>query len=153
MAGMGEDRRQEALSAKIGITDIPDKGLGMQRTRVLAIGLMLFATSCQRDGGIVGHARLPGVAGTFVIEDDDRTVALASVQHSVFYQLLDERKLVFKGAGGDLPHLSLVGPTTILLRYCRGSIYSVESSFFDDPNATDDLRIVRLQAVTEPACR
>ncbi len=122
----------------------------MQRTRVLAIGLMLFATSCQRDGGIVGQARLPGVAGTFVIEDDDRTVALASVQHSVFYQLGHNRKLVFKGAGGDLPRLALMGPNTILLRYCRGSIYSVESSFFDNPNATEGLRIVRLQVVTEP---
>lgn len=90
----------------------------MQRARGLAIGFMLFATGCQRDGGIAGHARLPGLAGTFVIEDDDRTVALASVQHSVFYQLGDDRKLVFKGAGGDLPRLSLVGPNTILLRYC-----------------------------------
>ena len=123
----------------------------MHRTRVLAIGLMLFLTSCQRDGGIVGQVRLPGVAGIFAIEDDDRTVALASVQHSVFYQLGDDRKLVFKGAGGDVPRLSLIGPNTILLRYCRGSIYSVESSFFDNPKATDGLRIIRLQVVTEPA--
>ena len=112
--------------------------------------LTLLAASCQRDGGVIGHARLPGVAGTFVLEDDDRTVALTSVQHSVFYQVGDDRKLVFKGAGGDPPRLSMIGPDTILLRYCRGSIYNVESSFFDQPKAAEELRIVRLQVVTEP---
>lgn len=122
----------------------------MQRARVLALGLALLASSCQRDGGVIGHARLPGVTGSFVIEDDDRTVALASVQHSVFYELGSDRTLVFKGSGGDQPRLSMMGPDTILLRYCRGSIYSVESSFFDNPKATNGLRIVRLQVVTEP---
>lgn len=122
----------------------------MKRNPVLVASLMLFTTSCQRDGGVIGHSRLAGITGTFVLEDDDRTVALTSVQHSVFYQVGDDRKLVFKGAGGDRPRLSLIGPDTILLSYCRGSIYSIESSFFDQPNAAQGLRILRLQAVTEP---
>ena len=122
----------------------------MQWTRLPVIGLIMLATSCQRDGGIIGHARLEGLAGTFVIEDHDRTLALTSIQHSVFYQVGGERKLVFKGAGGAQPRLSMIGPSTILLRYCRGSIYDMESSFFDQPNAAEGLRIVRLQVVTEP---
>ena len=121
----------------------------MKCSRVIAAGLMVLTTSCQRDGGIIGHGHLPGVTGTFVLEDDDRTVALASVQHSVFYEVGGDRKLVFKGAGGERPRLSLIGPDTILLRYCRGSIYKVESSFFDKPNGAE-LRILRLQVITEP---
>lgn len=111
---------------------------------------MLLATSCERDGGTIGHGRLPGVTGTFVLEDDDRTVALTSVQHSVFYEVGGDRKLIFKGAGGEQPRLSLIGPDTILLRYCRGSIYNIDSSFFDEPKGSKGLRIIRLQVVTEP---
>lgn len=122
----------------------------MKLSRVIAAGLMVLATSCQRDGGIIGHIRLPGVTGTFLLEDDDRTVALTSVQHSLFYQVGDERKLVFKGAGGSQPRLSLIGPDTVLLRYCRGSIYKVESSFWDKPKGGEELRILRLQVITEP---
>ena len=122
----------------------------MKWSRVILAALTLLATSCQRDGGIIGHGHLPGVTGTFVLEDDDRTVALASVQHSVFYEVGGERKLIFKGAGGEQPRLSLIGPETILLRYCHGSIYQTESSFFDEPNGSKGLRFIRLQVITEP---
>jgi hypothetical protein len=70
----------------------------------------LFVAGCHRDGGVIGQVKLPSISGKFVIEDDDRTVALTSVQHS---------------------------------------IYSIESSFFD--NEADDahgLRLLRLQPVT-----
>jgi hypothetical protein len=112
----------------------------------------LFATACQRDGGIVGRGELPGVSGQFVIEDDDRTVALASVQHSVFYEVGKGRQLIFKGAGGEMPRLFLASPDMVVLRYCRGSIYKVESSFFDQPGAPapNGNRSLRLQVVTEP---
>ncbi|MBB5686668.1 hypothetical protein [Sphingobium boeckii] len=122
----------------------------MKRKRWLALGILLFSTSCERDGGIIGQGHLDGVAGMFVLEDDYRTVALTSVQHSVFYQIGNRRELVFKGMGGDQPRISLIGPDTILLRYCRGSIDKVESSFFEQPSPDNGVRILRLQVVTVP---
>jgi hypothetical protein len=114
----------------------------------------LFVVGCHRDGGEIGQVRFPNVSGRFVIEDDDRTVALTSVQHSIYYVVGAERKLVFHGAGGRLPVLSMLGPDDILLQYCGGSIYTIESSFFD--NEADDahgLRILRLQPVTSPGLK
>ena len=114
----------------------------------LLVAALLIA-GCQRDGGVIGSAKLPNIQGRFVIEDDDRTTALTSVQHSIFYVIGNDRKLVFKGGGGSLPVLSLLGRDDILVQYCGGSIYTVESSFFE--NHSDNargLRILRLQPVT-----
>ena len=109
----------------------------------------LLAASCQRDGGVIGSAKLPNIQGTFVVEDDDRTTALTSVQHSIYYVIGSERTLVFKGAGGTQPVLSLLGPADILVRYCGGSIYKVESQFFEnEADKSHGLRLLRLQPVT-----
>jgi hypothetical protein len=114
------------------------------------LGALLLA-GCHRDGGVIGSATLPGIAGKFVIEDDDRTVALTSVQHSIFYVIGNDRKLVFRGAGGQNPAFSLLGPDDILVSYCGGSIYKVESSFFEnEDDKAHRLRILRLQPVTSP---
>lgn len=111
----------------------------------------LVVSGCERDGGIIGQANLPNISGKFVFEDDYRTVALTSVQHSIYYVIGTKRLLVFKGAGGSVPRLSLLNPDTILVRYCGGSIYKVASPFFD--NEADNLhglRLLRIQPVTEP---
>jgi hypothetical protein len=63
---------------------------------VCFIGGALLLTGCQRDGGVIGSVTLPNIAGKFVIEDDNRTVALSSVQHSVFYVFGDSKELIFK---------------------------------------------------------
>ena len=113
------------------------------------IAMTLAVASCQRDGGVIGSAKLPNIQGTFIIEDDDRTTALTSVQHSIFYVNGSSRTLVFKGAGGTLPMLSLLSADDILVRYCGGSIYKIESSFFEnEPDRGKDLRILRVQPVT-----
>ena len=114
----------------------------------LIAGALLMA-SCQRDGGVIETASLPNISGKFVVQDDYRTAALTSVQHSVYYVIGSNRELVFRGAGGQLPVLSLLGPSDVLLSYCGGSIYEVESSFFE--NETDNqrgLRLLHLQPVT-----
>lgn len=131
-------------------SDLANDKVSMKLSRGVAIGLVMLATSCQRDGGIIGHERLPGVTGTFILEDDDRTVALTAVQHSIFYEVGGKRELVFKGAGGYKPSLSLLGPDAVLLRYCHGSINKIETSFWDKPNGGESLRILRLQVITEP---
>jgi len=115
--------------------------------RASALLAVLLLSGCQRDGGVIGSTTLPNISGKFVIEDDDRTVALTSVQHSIYYVNGDDRKLIFKGAGGrTAPTLSLLSPDVILIRYCGGSIYKVESQFFEtDANVN---RILRLQPVT-----
>jgi hypothetical protein len=115
------------------------------------IAIALVTASCSRDGGVIGGAKLPGVPGRFVLEDDDRTVALTSVRHSLYYEIGDERTRVFHGAGGGPLRLSLLDPNTVLIRYCDGSIYEVASPFFDDPEPSDgNLRLLRLQVVTSP---
>ena len=94
-------------------------------------------------------ATLPNIQGTFVIKDNDRTTALTSVQHSIFYVIGNARTLVFKGAGGGLPVLSMLSRDDVLVRYCGGSIYKVESSFFEnEADRTHGLRILRLQPET-----
>ena len=35
----------------------------MKLSRVMAVGLIVIATSCQRDGGIIGRDWLPGATG------------------------------------------------------------------------------------------
>jgi hypothetical protein len=94
------------------------------RTLVMASALLVGA--CHRDGGVIGTATLPNIAGKFVIEDDNRTAALTSVQHSIYYVVGSDRRLVFRGAGGERPVLALLGPDDILVRYCGGTIYKVE---------------------------
>jgi hypothetical protein len=116
------------------------------RTLVMASALLVGA--CHRDGGVIGTATLPNIAGKFVIEDDNRTAALTSVQHSIYYVVGSDRRLVFRGAGGERPVLALLGPDDILVRYCGGTIYKVESKFFE--NEADNMRLLRLQPVTSP---
>ena len=109
----------------------------------------LLVAACHRDGGVIGTATLPNIAGKFVIEDDDRTTALTSVQHSIYYVIGSGRKLVFRGGGGDKPVLTLLGPDDILVSYCGGSIYKLESEFFEnEENTAHGLRILHLQPVT-----
>ncbi len=126
-----------------------DRGTGLLRpTSGLIFGALLVA-GCHRDGGVIGSATLPNVANKFVIEDDDRTTALTSVQHSIYYVIGTDRKLVFRGGGGQKPVLTLLGPDDILVSYCGGSIYKVVSSFFEnEADKGQGLRVLRLQPVT-----
>lgn len=120
----------------------------MSRRSFLIVAALL-AASCQRDGGVIGSAKLPDIQGKFVIEDDARTTALTSVQHSIFYVIGSSRTLVFKGGGGKLPVLSLLSRDDILVQYCGGSIYKIESSFLENvADKAHGLRILRLQPVT-----
>ncbi len=119
----------------------------MLRVSALALAALL-ASGCQRDGGVIGTTRLPNIQGKFVIEDDYRATALTSVQHSIYYLTGGHRKLIFTGAGGGTPTLALLSPDDILIRYCGGSIYKVESSFFERDDEVD--RILRLQPVISP---
>jgi hypothetical protein len=124
-------------------------GVSLENTvlfRASALLAVLLLSGCQRDGGVIGSTTLPNIQGKFVIEDDDRTTALTSVQHSIYYVTGSDRKLIFKGAGGSGPTLSLLSPDDILIRYCGGSIERVESQFFENEARWN--RILRVQPVT-----
>jgi hypothetical protein len=118
------------------------------RRLVCMIVAVFFVASCQRGGGVLGSVSLPSIRGTFVIEDDERTTPLTAVEHSVFYVIGNTRMLVFKGAGGRLPVLSLLNKDDILIQYCGGRIYKVESFFEDEPDEAHESRLLRLQPVT-----
>ena len=115
------------------------------------IAAVLLTVGCDRDGGVIGTATLPHIRGKFIIEDDDRTAPLTSVQHSIYYVVGDYRKLIFRGSNAPMPALSLLERDNILVRYCGGRVEVVESSFAENgAELGADNRILRLQPVTSP---
>ncbi len=120
--------------------------------RFSLIASALLIASCNRDGDVIGSATLPNIRGRFVVEDDARTMPLTSVQHSVYYVVGDDRKLIFQGFDGKTPVISLLNEDVIIVRYCGGRIEEIESSFREDGAGKEgeDFRILRLQPVTSP---
>ncbi len=114
----------------------------------------MIVAACSRDGGVIGATALRDIRGKFVVEDDNRTMALTSVQHSIYYVIGKQRKLIFRGSGAQAPTLSLLTPNDILVRYCGGRVESIETSFFENDDDVGkeggELRILRLQPVTSP---
>ena len=104
------------------------------------IVVSLLLESCERDGGVIEKTRLSGIEGTFIIEDDQRTRPLSAVRHSVYYVREKDRTLVFRGAGGTKPQLSLVAEGTVLIAYCGGAIEKTESFLDGDPLRGGDVR-------------
>ena len=118
--------------------------------RVFVLGLLAFTGACGADGGELARLKVPGYPGTFVIEDAARTTPLTAVEHLLFYEAGGERVLLFHGYGGQAIELSRLGPNTLLVSYCKGSVTELKSSFLLDPSKVDDLHLMRLQVVTEP---
>ena len=125
----------------------------MRRT-LIAMAISVIVASCGRDGGVIGATSLPNIRGQFVVEDDSRATPLTSAQHSIYYVLGNQRKLVFQGSGAPAPTLSLLTADDILVRYCGGRVEKFETSFFEDESNVGkvdrELRILRLQPVTSP---
>ena len=125
----------------------------MRRTLCL-VAIAVIVAACSRDGGVIGATTLRNIQGRFVVEDDHRTTPLTSIQHSIYYVLGDQRKLIFRGSGAPAPTLSLLTTNDILVRYCGGRVESIETSFFENEDNVGkeggELRILRLQPVTSP---
>jgi len=109
--------------------------------------LSLLLESCQRDGGVIGTTRLSGMEGTFVIEDDMRTAPLTAAVHSVYYVRNKDRTLVFRGAGGSMPRLSVLSQGTVLIVYCGGTIEKTASILDGNPLSGRDVRARTIQPV------
>jgi hypothetical protein len=117
------------------------------------VGLVVMAGltgGCEPDGGEVARMKAPGLPGTFIIEDAHRTTPLTAVEHLLFYEAAGERELLFHGYGGEPMRLWMLGPGSLLVSYCRGSVIELQTSFFRNPgNDLQDTGLMRLQVVTE----
>ena len=118
-----------------------------RRTIGVIVGALLIA-GCERDGGVIGSTKLPTIQGMFVLEEDERTTPLTAVQHSVYYVVDTDRTLIFRGAGGTKPMLSLLGADDVLIRYCGGRIDMAESFLEKKLSTTSNSRLLRVQPVT-----
>ena len=120
----------------------------MFRRTVGMIVCALLIAGCERDGGVIGSTKLPTIQGMFVLEDDRRTTPLTAVRHSIYYVVDTDRTLIFQGAGGTKPTLSLLGSDNVLIRYCGGGIEMAESFLEKKPSTTSNSRLLRVQPVT-----
>lgn len=99
--------------------------------------------------------QVPGVAGRFLLENENGDATGAFGIQSVYYDSNGVVGLIFQGHGGSAPQISSVGEDVITLRYCGAHPDLMVPTFAEMPNAPppEGDRVLKLRLINHgPMC-